>query len=183
MGGTEIMGRGLFIDVSQPEDPETGQSENSLLGYAHAASVVEAAVNVDTGEVRVVRHAMACDVGRAMNRAALEGQIHGGIGMGIGSTVYEEVVLRDGVVANPSFTDYHIPSALDVPAGVGLHAIVLEIPDPKGPYGAKGIGELTLVTPAPAIANAVYDAVGVRIRDLPITKEKVLAGLKERRSQ
>ncbi|MCL4553992.1 MAG: xanthine dehydrogenase family protein molybdopterin-binding subunit [Actinobacteria bacterium] len=182
IGGTEILGRGMFLDVAQPEDPETGQSDNPLLGYAHAASVVEAAVNVETGEVRVLRHGMAVDAGRVMNRPALEGQIHGGISMGIGSAVYEQILFDDGAVANASFTDYHIPSALDVPAGEDLHAMVVEKPDPKGPYGAKGIGELTLVTPAPAIANAVYDAVGVRIYDLPITKERVLAGLTKRRT-
>lgn len=99
--------------------------------------------------------------------------------MGIGTTIYEQVVLYKGAVVNASFTDYHIPTTLDVPKGENSKAMIVEATEPEGPFGAKGVGELPLVAAAPAIANAVYNAVGVRIKDLPLSKERVLEGIKK----
>ena len=118
-------------------------------------------------------------MGKPINPKIVEGQIEGGIGMGIGTTLYEQVVLDNGRVVNPSLTDYHIPTTLDVPKGDNSKAMIVEATEPGGPFGAKGVGELPLVAPAPAIANAVYNAVGVRIQDLPLSKEKVLEGIKK----
>ena len=177
--GGEILGTGSYTGPKIPEDPETGQSERSVYDYSHTANAVEVAVNVDTGEVKVLRSGMACDMGKAINPKIVEGQIEGGIGMGISTTIYEQVVLDNGTVVNPSLTDYHIPTTLDLPKGDNSKAMLVEALEPEGPFGAKGVGELPLVAPAPAIANAVYDAVGVRIKDLPLSREKVLEGVKK----
>jgi xanthine dehydrogenase molybdenum-binding subunit len=107
----------------------------------------------------------------------LEGQVYGGATMGIGYALTERLILREGKVMNSNFLDYKMLTAKDVP---NIEPIVVETNDPFGPFGAKGIGEPGLVPTAPAIANAIYDAVGVRIKDLPITPEKVLAALKEK---
>jgi xanthine dehydrogenase molybdenum-binding subunit len=107
----------------------------------------------------------------------LEGQVYGGATMGIGYALTERLILKDGKVMNPNFLDYKMLTAKDVP---NIETIVIETNDPFGPFGAKGIGEPGSVPTAPAIANAIYDAVGVRIKDLPITPEKVLAALKEK---
>lgn len=175
----EILGRGSYTGPMMPEDPETGQSERSVYDYSHTANAVDVAVNVETGEVKVLRSGMACDMGKAINPKIVEGQIEGGIGMGIGTTIYEQVVLYKGAVVNASFTDYHIPTTLDVPKGENSKAMIVEATEPEGPFGAKGVGELPLVAAAPAIANAVYNAVGVRIKDLPLSKERVLEGIKK----
>lgn len=177
--GGEILGIGSFTTPIEPENPETGQSERSVFDYSHTANAVEVAVNVETGEVKVLRSGMACDVGKAINPKIVEGQIDGGIGMGIGITIFEEVVLEKGSVMNNGFTDYHIPTTLDMPRWENSKAIIVEVSEPEGPDGAKGVGELTLVATAPAIANAVYNAVGVRIKDLPLSKEKIWMGLRK----
>ncbi len=176
--GGEIIGRGAFTGPAAPEDPETGQSERAVFDYSHIATAVEVAVNVETGEVKLLRSAVACDVGKAVNPAIVEGQIEGGNAMGVGSAIFEEVVAGEtGAVLNNGFRDYRIPGALDLPEINNNKAFIVEVASPIGPYGAKGVGELALIATAPAIANAVYDAVGVRIKDLPITREKVLTGM------
>jgi CO/xanthine dehydrogenase Mo-binding subunit len=177
--GGEILGKGSYTGPVIPEDPETGQSERSVYDYSHTANAVEVAVHEDTGEVRVLRSGMACDMGKAINPKIVEGQIEGGIGMGIGTTLYEQVLMDHGGVVNASLMDYHIPTTLDLPKRENMQAMIIEEAEPEGPFGAKGVGELPLVAPAPAIANAVYNAVGVRIRDLPLSKERVLEGIKK----
>ena len=134
-------------------------------------------MDTETGEVAVLKIGAAHDVGRAINPMAVEGQIHGGISMGLGYALYEEVLLKEGKVLNPNFADYALPTALEMPP---IETILIETDDPAGPFGAKGIAEPANIPTAPAIANAVYDAVGVRIRDLPITPEKVLRALREK---
>jgi len=176
--GGEILGRGSYTGPVEREDPESGQSGRSVFDYSHTANAVELGVNVETGEIKVMRSGMACDVGKAINPKIVEGQIEGGIAMGIGIALYEEVLLEDGAPINTSFTDYHILTALDMPRGENSKAIIVETPEPQGPFQAKGAGEVPLVASAPAIANAVYNAVGVRIRDLPLHREKILEGIK-----
>jgi CO/xanthine dehydrogenase Mo-binding subunit len=136
-------------------------------------------VDTETGEVKVLKIAAAHDVGRALNPMAVEGQIEGGVSMGLGYGLNEEVVLEEGKMLNPNFADYALPTALDMPP---IDPIIVETIDPEGPFGAKGMAEPANNPTAPAIANAVYDAVGVRITDLPITAEKVLKALKEKES-
>ncbi len=178
--GGEVIGKGTFTGPVAPEDPETGQSERSVFDYSHIATAAEVEVNVETGEVRVVRNAIVCDVGKAINPLIVEGQIEGGHVMGLGTALCEEVITDEkGAVVNDGFADYHIPRSTDMPDIGDTRAMIVEAASPEGPYGAKGVGELALVATAPAIANAVFDAVGVRIKDLPITKGKVLRAMKE----
>jgi len=138
---------------------------------------VEVEVDKQTGQVKILKYIAAHDVGRAINPMLLEGQIYGGGLMGIGYAMGEKMIFDKGVLKNGSFLDYKMPTAKDVPP---VEALIIETDDKDGPFGAKGIGEPGLVPTAPAIANAIYDAVGVRIKDLPITPEKVLKALKEK---
>ncbi len=181
--GGEFLGTGAFTGSVMPEDPETGQSERSVFDYSYIANAVEVAVNVETGEIKILKNATAADVGKAINPMIVEGQIEGGDVMGFGSALFEEIVFNDkGTVVNNNFTDYRIPSSLDVPIRKNNKSFIVEAPEPEGPFGAKGVGELPLVGIAPAIANAVYNAVGARIKDLPLSKERVLEGIKKKRA-
>ncbi|MBI4321638.1 MAG: xanthine dehydrogenase family protein molybdopterin-binding subunit [Chloroflexi bacterium] len=140
----------------------------------HAAQVE---VDPQTGRVTVLKYVAAQDVGRALNRLIADGQVQGSVVAGLGQALTEQIVVRDGRVVNATLTDYLMPVADITP---NVEVILVEEPSATGPYGAKGIGEVS-ISPVPAvIANAVYDAVGVRIRDLPITPEKVLAALREK---
>jgi CO/xanthine dehydrogenase Mo-binding subunit len=116
-----------------------------------------------------------------INVKTCEGQIDGGTGMGIGRTLLEEMVVENGVSLNPNFVDYKLPSIMEIPQGEDTSAMLAGSPHRDGPYGAKGFGESTNCAVAPAIANAIYNAVGVRINTLPITREKILEGLRELR--
>jgi len=173
--GDVVLARGWYEPPTERQDKEF--RGNISAAYGFAAQAVEVEVDVETGEVKVLKIAAAHDVGRAINPMAVEGQIHGGVSMGLGYGLYEELVVEEGQVLNPNFADYALPTALDMPE---IDPIIVETDEPAGPYGAKGMAEPACIPTAPAIANAVYDAVGVRIRDLPITPEKVLRALKEK---
>jgi len=179
--GGEVLGVGTFTAPPVAEDQETGQSNRNVFTYSYTAVAVEVAVNVETGEVKVSRMASASDVGKAINPKVVEQQIEGGLVMGLGSALFEEVLADGGVPANISFADYRVPRTIDVPTGRNVETTIIEVPEPEGPLGAKCVGELTVGVIAPAIANAVYNAVGVRIKDLPLKKERVLAELKKLR--
>ena len=174
--GDVILARGWYEPPTERQDKEFRGNISAAYGFATQA--VEVEVDTQTGEVRVLKIAAAHDVGRAINPMAVEGQIHGGISMGLGYGLYEELVVQEGQVLNPNFADYALPTALDMPE---IDTIIIETDDPAGPFGAKGMAEPACIPTAPAIANAVYDAVGVRIKDLPITPEKVLKALKEKK--
>jgi CO/xanthine dehydrogenase Mo-binding subunit/CO/xanthine dehydrogenase FAD-binding subunit len=148
---------------------------NKSATYAFAAHGVEVAVDRRTGEVRVVDYVAAHDIGRAINPVAAEGQIQGGVLMGLGAALGEQLIYEAGRVVNPAYINYALPRVGDAPR---VRAVLVEGPDPVGPYSAKGLGEITVVPAAPAVANAVYHAVGVRLRDLPITPDKVLHALR-----
>jgi CO/xanthine dehydrogenase Mo-binding subunit len=139
---------------------------------------VEVEVDPETGKVKILNYVAAHDVGRAINPLLLEGQVYGGITMGVGYALSEQLILHKGEVMNPNFRDYKMLTAKD---RIPIKALVVETDDPAGPFGAKGIGEPGCVPTAPAIANAIYDAIGVRINDLPITPEKIVAALKQKR--
>jgi CO/xanthine dehydrogenase Mo-binding subunit len=143
--------------------------------FVFAAQVVEIEVDELTGKVELVRAWSAHDVGRAIHPAAVEGQIQGGFVQGVGYALFEEMVWRDGQLANPSMLGYKVPAAPDVP--VEIHPIVLEIPSADGPFGAKGVAEVGLVGVAPAICNAIRHATGVPMRRIPVTSERVLRAL------
>ena len=176
--GGPIMGQGSFREVGSPIVPERVQGFQFMNGFPSfmaAAQMAEVEVDTETGQVRVRRIVALNDAGRLINPMAAEGQVEGGIAQGVGYALTEETVFDGGLVLNPSFTDYKIPTVLDVP---GIKPVFVEEPDDTGPLGAKGFSEGCLVPVAPAIANAIYNAVGVRIRELPITAEKVLKELK-----
>jgi xanthine dehydrogenase molybdenum-binding subunit len=151
---------------------------NMSAAYTFGVQGVEVEVDEDTGEVTILRLVAVTDAGRVLSRLAAEGQLYGGIAQGVGYALYEEVQSAEGRILNTGFTDYKIPTAADLAFPIELQWV--ETKDPEGPFGAKGLGEAGIVPTAPAIANAIYDAVGVRIRDLPITPEKVLQALAEK---
>lgn len=172
---------GRMITAEYFYDPPNEQLDREFKGnlsatYAYGAHAVEVEVDRQTGQVKILKYIAAHDVGRAINPMLLEGQVYGGVVMGIGYALMERLILKEGKVMNPDFLDYKIPTAADVPE---IEPVMIETNDEAGPFGAKGIGEPGLVPTAPAIANAIYNAVGVRIRELPITPEKILAALKE----
>lgn len=154
-------------------DPQTGIGNLSAT-YSFAAHAVEVEVDRRTGRVRLLDVVAAHDIGTAINPIMVEGQIAGGVAMGIGVALGEELIHEQGKLANPSYLNYPLRRAADLPR---VRTILIEGGDPKGPYGAKGVGELCVTPGAPAVAGAVYDAVGVRVRELPITPDKILSGL------
>jgi CO/xanthine dehydrogenase Mo-binding subunit len=178
--GGPIVGRGFFVK----EFPE--YDKNSLEGYffvpslhdpTFVAHIAEVEVNLLTGKVRVTRYVAAQDLGRCINPLGAEGQIQGGVTQGIGYALYEEMIHDEGgFTVNPNFGDYKLPTIVDVPM---IEPIIVEGHYGSGPYGAKGVGEANIVPPAGAIANAVYDAVGARIRSLPMRPERVLEAMDE----
>ncbi len=142
--------------------------------YSYQACVAEVTVDLETGEVKIDKLTLAHDCGRALNPVSVEGQIEGGAYMGAGEALMEEQGFRAWMHKKPSLLDYKIPTSLDTPP---IQAIVIETIDAEGPYGAKEAGEGPLNPVVPAIANAVYDAIGVRIDETPITPEKILRAL------
>ncbi len=177
--GGPILGRGTFLGQGTPLQPGNvkGYPMGPFPGLVYSAQVAEVEVDPETGQFTVLRLVCAQDTGKIINQAGLEGQVYGGLAQGLGFATMEELQVKEGRVMNPTFLDYKIPTAMDVaPAEI----ILIEVPDDKGPYGAKGIGEALVAPTAPAIANAVHDATGVRIRDLPITAEKILNALRSK---
>ena len=150
---------------------------NLSCAYAFGTTGVEVEVDRETGAVEITKYIAAHDIGRALNPMLLEGQVHGGAVMGVGYALTEELKLDRGRVVSDNFLDYKILTAMD---RVPVEPILVETIDEAGPFGAKGVGEPGCVPVAPAIANAIYDAVGVRIKSLPITPEKVLRAIKEK---
>jgi CO/xanthine dehydrogenase Mo-binding subunit len=175
--GGGIIAHGTYIAPKTPFDPSTVRHHfyptfNSPSFHAHAAEVE---VDRDTGAITVRRYVVAQDVGFAINPQCIEGQIEGGVVQGLGHALSEEIVMRNGYVLNPSLVDYKMLSAMDVPV---VETILVQHPSRLGPYGAKGVGEPPAIEPPAAIANAVADAVGVRLHSLPMTAEKVHQALR-----
>lgn len=176
--GRSIYGRGSWAaqDIDFP-DFATGQG-NLAHGYDFVAQAVEVEVNPETGKVKVLRSVCADDAGQPINPLLLDGQVEGGTVFMQGQALYEECIFdAQGRQVNHSFLDYKMPTAMEAPDFITEHVITR---DPYGPFGAKGVGEASCSTTLGAIANAIYDAVGVRITDLPITPEKILRGLREK---
>src|SRR5262249_13049650 len=154
---------------TQPLDPVTGQG-NAHVQYAFAAHRAVVDVDTELGLVRVVELACAQDVGRALNPQAVVGQIHGGSAQGLGLAVMEEIQVADGLIRNPSFTDYLIPTILDMPP---MQVDVLELAHPHPPYGLRGVGEPPTISSTPAIVAAIRSATGLPLTRIPIRPEHI----------
>lgn len=158
-----------------PFDKETGHSTPNF-AYAYAAQAVEVEVDTETGHVRLLRVVSVDDVGKAINPALVEGQIEGGVVQAQGYAILEDFKTKDGYVLSDQLSTYLIPTIRDIPERV--ESLLLEIPDPNGPWGARGVGELPFLPLAAAIAAAIHDAVGVWIDEFPFTPERVLRALR-----
>jgi CO/xanthine dehydrogenase Mo-binding subunit len=154
---------------TQAVDPETGQGD-AHVQYAYAAHRAVVDVDVELGLVKVVELACAQDVGKAINPDAVLGQIHGGSAQGMGLALMEEVVVEGGIIRNPSFTDYLIPTILDMPP---MQVAVIERPDPHAPYGLRGVGEPPTVSSGPAVVAAVRAATGLPLSRVPVRPEHI----------
>jgi CO/xanthine dehydrogenase Mo-binding subunit len=174
--GRRLIGQGWWAPPPLGVNSETLQGDPYFV-YAYSAQMAEVIVDMQTGEVEVTEHVAAFDIGKAINPQAVEGQIEGGVAMGLGYALMEEVVLKDGYIQNLNLQDFLIPTALDVPK---IKPIILEMKTQYGPYGAKGMGEMPNIPAAPAIINAIAHACGGRVRTLPASPERVYWAMKER---
>jgi carbon-monoxide dehydrogenase large subunit len=170
--GGPILGRGNFMpnDVTGL-DAETGQGEHGVVHYTMGAQAVELEVDLDTGRIEIIKGVAAFDVGKAINPEMVKAQMEGGFVQGLSSAIFEELKLKNGFLQNPSFVDYRIATSTDIPKE--MKSIIVEVPQEDGPWGARGIGEHSMVATLPAIANAIYNAIGVRFDGPPFTAEKV----------
>ncbi|HLA28755.1 MAG TPA: molybdopterin cofactor-binding domain-containing protein [Syntrophales bacterium] len=170
-----LLGRGYYDpDVERPSPTGKGNVSPS---YSFGADVAEVEVDTETGRVKVSKITGAHDCGFALNPMAVDGQVEGATHMGVGYVLTEGFFREEGQTLNSSFLGHKMLTALDMPE---VESMIVEPIDPQGPFGAKEVGEGTSVATAPAIANAIYDAIGVRIKDLPITPEKILKALEEK---
>ncbi|MBT3257383.1 MAG: molybdopterin-dependent oxidoreductase [Deltaproteobacteria bacterium] len=149
---------------------KVGPDQRMVPSLGYVAAAVAVAVNEKTGRVRVLKVALAQDVGRAINPSGIVGQVQGGVAMGLGWCFKERINLAEGVIQNDNFDRYHMPRTTDTPP---IETIIVEVPDPLGPMGAKGIGELPVVPIAPAVLNAIRDAVGVDLEEIPVRPEDI----------
>jgi len=172
--GGPILGRGMFMPefTSALSDPETSQGGHPNVHYTVGASAIKIEVDRQTGKVKIPKVVLAVDVGKAINPDLIRGQITGGLLQGIATVLYEDMRFNEkGKLINANFTDYKIPTSMDIPDEI--IPILIEVPQPDGPSGARGVGEHTMIPCAPMIANAVDDALGIRIKSMPITAEKI----------
>ena len=184
----QIFGRGMWVQRYAPENPETGQIDPTLAKkgmrlasfYGHAAQGAEVAVNIETGEVKILKLAAASDMGFPINPKMCEQQMEGGLSMGVGIALWEEMKMDGGHVLNANLRDYKIIDVVNMPKNENFGCFMAPAPHKDGPYGGKGVGE-TQVTPSTAVvANAIFNAVGIRLNDIPITRERLFKALKEK---
>jgi carbon-monoxide dehydrogenase large subunit len=170
--GGPVLGRGNFMpSYVTGLDPETGQGPRAVVHYTTGAQAVEVEVDMDTGKVEVIRGAAAFDVGKAINPDMVKAQMEGGFVQGLSTALFESLQFKEGILQNPSFVDYRIATSTDIPRDI--QTIIVEEAQDDGPWGARGIGEHAMVPTIPAIANAIYDAIGIRVGEPPYTSEKV----------
>jgi xanthine dehydrogenase molybdenum-binding subunit len=164
----------VLYEYWAPATQPLGEGGNMHFAYAFAAQAAEVEVNTSTGEVRVLRVIAATDVGRVINPLGLKGQVEGGVMMGIGNALTERFIVEEGQVVTDRLAAYRMPSIAITPE---IKSIVIEHPTAEGPYGAKGIGEIVSIPTTPAITNAIYNAIGVRIDHLPVDQEVIIKRL------
>lgn len=180
--GGPIIGRGMFMPEfsSALSDPKTSQGGKPNVHYTVGAAGVELEVDIKTGKIKILKISEALDAGKAINPDLVKAQISGGILQGIATALYEDMRYdKNGKLLNPNFTDYKIPTFLEAPDKVV--PIIIEVPQPDGPFGARGIGEHPMIPIAPMIANAVEDALGIRIKSMPLTAEKIALAVKNKK--
>ncbi len=176
--GGPVLGRGNFMPTYVTGlDPETGQGPRAVVHYTTGAQAVEVEVDMDTGKVEILRGVAAFDVGKAINPDMVKAQMEGGFVQGLSTALFEGLQLKQGLLQNSSFVDYRIATSTDVPQSI--QAIIVEVPQDDGPWGARGIGEHAMVPTIPAVANAIFDAIGVRVGAPPYTSEKVYLAMEE----
>ncbi len=173
-----IIGRGSYFPPAKEPTTLLKEDGNFSPAYSFMTQAAEVEVDTKTGKIKVLKMVASHDCGRAINPMLVEGQLEGSVVGGMGQALYEDVITNRGQVLNPSFLDYGIPTAMEVPS---ITSVEVETDDPEGPFGAKESGEGTQLAPAPAIINAIYDAIGVRFKSLPVTPEKVLEALQEKK--
>ncbi len=178
--GILTLGHGRFNPISTSLDPETGQG-SPYATYSFGTHLAEVEVDIETGEVIVLRYAAFNDVGKVINPLLIEGQLEGGFSMGLGQALMENLIVEQGVIKTPTLAQYLIPTSLDMPDDILLSAI--EDSEPTGPFGAKGIGEPASIPAIPAIMGAIHDATGIRITELPATSERVFYALNRQATQ
>ncbi len=179
--GGPIIGRGTFMPeyASALSDPETSQGGKPNVHYTVGCGGVILEIDKETGKTKVLKAVLAVDAGKALNPDLVKGQITGGMLQGLATVLYEDMRFdKKGRMLNPNFTDYKIPTAKDIP--IELIPIIVETAQDDGPFGARGVGEHTMIPAAPMVGNAVEDAFGVRIKSMPITSEKIALMLKEK---
>ncbi|MFP3852785.1 MAG: xanthine dehydrogenase family protein molybdopterin-binding subunit [Anaerolineales bacterium] len=176
--GGPIRGRGKFMPTYVTGlDPETGQGERAVVHYTTGAQAVEVEVDMDTGKVTIVKGSAAFDLGKAINPEMAKAQVEGGFVQGISTALFESLKLKDGVLQNPSFVDYRIATSADAPRDIAT--FLIEEAQDDGPFGARGVGEHPMVPTIAAVANAIYDAIGVRVSEPPYLSEKVYMAMYE----
>lgn len=175
-----IVGRASWMADTNEPTTLFNQPGNFSPSYSFMTQAAEVEVDTATGKVKVVKMVTAHDCGRPLNPMLVEGQLEGSIAGGMGQALYEHVITEKGQVMNPSFLDYGFPTTMEVPQ---MESYDIETDDPVGPFGAKEAGEGTQLSPAPAIVNAIYDAIGVNFNELPVTPEKILRALEEKKKQ
>jgi 4-hydroxybenzoyl-CoA reductase subunit alpha len=173
-----IIGRGSYMPPAKEPTTLLKEDGNFSPAYSFMTQAAEVEVDTRTGKVKVLKMVAAHDCGKAINPMLVEGQLEGSVVGGMGQALYEDVMTEKGQVLNPSFLDYGIPTAMEAPS---IASVEVETKDPEGPFGAKESGEGTQLAPAPAIINAIYDAIGVRFKTLPVTPEKVLEALQKKK--
>ena len=177
--GGPIVGRGSFMPTYVTGlDKDTGQGKRAVVHFTTGAQGFIIEVDTQTGKLEVLKAASAFDVGKAINPDLVKTQIEGGMMQGISSALFEQLVFKDGVLQNPNFVDYRIATTVDTPKQ--MECFIVEVPQDDGPYGARGVGEHPMVPTIAAIANAIYDAVGIRLEGPPFTAEKIFQALKKR---
>lgn len=174
-----IIGRGSYMPAAKEPTTLLKEDGNFSPAYSFMTQAAEVEVDTRTGKVKVLKMVASHDCGRAINPMLVEGQLEGSVVGGMGQALYEDVITDKGQVVNPSFLDYGIPTAMEIPS---ITSVEVETDDPEGPFGAKESGEGTQLAPAPAIINAIYDAIGIRFKSLPVTPDKVLEALQKKGS-
>ncbi|MDP6734945.1 MAG: molybdopterin-dependent oxidoreductase [Nitrospinaceae bacterium] len=173
-----IVGRGSWMAPTTEPTTLLKENGNFAPNYSFMTQAAEVEVDPQTGRVKLLKMAAAHDCGKMINPLLVEGQLEGSVVGGMGQALYEDVIVEKGQVMNPSFLDYGFPTAMEMPE---IEAIEVETIDPLGPFGAKEAGEGTQVSPAPAIVNAIYDAIGIDFMEMPVTPEKILKALEEKK--